>query len=61
VKDLTQKKCPELFDYVDPDSHEEIKIPCGKPAVKISRDRYGKRTCEDGHEWYPSKRKGDEE
>ncbi len=60
---ITQKVCPETIIIEDTDEGfegEEIRTTCGKPAVKIDRDRYGKRTCADGHEWFPSKIRKDD-
>lgn len=41
MTELSQNHCPK----------------CGKRAIKIDRDRIGKRTCECGETWYPTKKK----
>lgn len=63
MSDLTQKKCPVMIgEHLDPETGEVVKEICGKPAVKIARDRFGMRQCEDGHTWLPSKkRKADDD
>lgn len=58
---ITQKDCPEIVGSIqDPETGEHVDLPCGKRAVKIERDRFGKRTCPDGHQWLPTKPRKDD-
>jgi hypothetical protein len=52
---ITQKNCPAEILVHDPETGEDVFAVCGKRAATIARDRFGLRTCPDGHAWYPRK------
>ncbi len=57
MKDLIQKNCPAVTVWEDPETGDTVESRCNKRAIKVDRDRYGKRTCECGYTWFPEKKK----
>ncbi len=36
---------------------QKICVQCGDRAIRIEKDRFGKRHCKCGNSWYPQKKK----
>ncbi len=63
---MSSKKKPAKTEHVPPGQAkkafvqnltQKICLECGERAIRIDKDRFGKRHCACGNTWYPQKKK----